>query len=163
MANAGKKRDGEPVIKPICRNRRATFDYEVLDTIECGVVLVGTEVKTLRAGHASLDDSYAAVDSKGELYLLGCEIPEYPFGNRLNHKPKRERKLLLRRREIEKFAEKADQRGFTLVPLRLYFKDGLVKVEVGVGKGKQVHDKREAVKNAEAKREIAREMRQRRR
>ena len=163
MANPGKNRDGEPVIRPICRNRRATFDYDVLDTIECGVVLVGTEVKTLRDGHASLDDSYASVDNNGELWLLGCEIPEYPFGNRLNHKPKRERKLLLRRREIVKFAEKADQRGFTLVPTRLYFKGGLVKVEVAVGKGKQAHDKRQATKDAEAKREIAREMSQRRR
>ena len=163
MGKPAKTRDGEPLIRPICRNRRATFDYDVLDSIECGVVLVGTEVKTLRDGHASLENSYASVDNNGELWLLGCEIPEYAFGNRQNHEPKRQRKLLLRRREIAKFAESADQRGFTLIPLRLYFKGGLVKVEVAVGKGKQVHDKRQSVKAAEAKRDIAREMSQRRR
>ena len=99
----------------------------------------------------------------GELWLIGCEIPEYLFGNRQNHKPKRERKLLLRRREIGKFAESADQRGFTLVPTKMYFKDGLVKVQIAVGKGKQTHDKRHALKDKEAKREIDRAMSQRRR
>src|SRR5918993_2240570 len=104
----------------ICRNRRALHDYDILDRIECGVVLVGTEVKSLREGQASLEDSYARVDD-GEVWLIGAEIPEYAFGNRLNHKPKRPRKLLLHKREIAKFAEKADGRGFTLVPLRMYF------------------------------------------
>ena len=150
-----KKTDGEPVIENITRNRRATFDYEVLDAIECGLVLVGTEVKSLREGHASLDEAFGRIDNKGEVWLVNAEIPEYLFGNRLNHKPKRERKLLLRKSEIAKFAGKADQRGFTLVPLRMYFKDGRAKVELAVAKGKQVHDKRESIKSADAKRDIA--------
>jgi SsrA-binding protein len=156
MAKAGKKDAGDEVVT-ICRNRRATHDYEVLDRIECGMVLVGTEVKSLRDGHASLDDAYARVDD-GEVWLIGAEIPEYLFGNRLNHKPKRPRKLLLHRSEIAKFAGKASDRGFTLVPLRMYFKGGKAKVEVGVAKGKQTHDKRESLKKADAKREIARAM-----
>jgi len=157
MAKAGKKdADGDEVVN-VCRNRRATHDYEVHDRIECGVVLVGTEVKSLREGHASLDDAYARIDD-GEVWLVGAEIPEYPFGNRLNHKPKRTRKLLLHRREIDKFAGKASERGFTLVPLRMYFKGGKAKVELAVAKGKQTHDKRESVKKADARREIDRAM-----
>lgn len=157
MAKAGKKdADGDEVVN-ICRNRRATHDYQVHDRIECGVVLVGTEVKSLREGHASLDDAYARIDD-GEVWLVGAEIPEYPFGNRLNHKPKRTRKLLLHRREIDKFAGKAAERGFTLVPLRMYFKGGKAKVELAVAKGKQTHDKRESVKKADARREIDRAM-----
>ena len=156
MAKGNKK--AEPGVETtVCRNRRATHDYAVTDTIECGLVLVGTEVKSLRDGHASLDDAYARVDD-GEVWLIGAEIPEYLFGNRQNHKPKRPRKLLLHRREIAKFAEKADVKGFTLVPLRLYFKDGRAKLELGVGKGKQSHDKRESMKSADAKREIDRAM-----
>ncbi len=154
----GKKSDGEPVIVNITRNRRATFDYEVLDAIECGLVLVGTEVKSLREGHASLDEAFGRIDNNNEVWLVNAEIPEYLFGNRLNHKPKRERKLLLRKSEIAKFAGKADQRGFTLVPLRMYFKDGRAKVELAVAKGKQVHDKRESIKTADAKRDIAQAM-----
>lgn len=159
---AKKTNDAEPHIVTVCRNRRATHDYEISDRLECGVVLVGTEVKSLRVGHASLDDSYAKLEG-GELFLVGCEIPEYTFGNRLNHTPKRQRKLLLRRSEIAKFAGKADQKGFTLIPLQMYFKDGRAKVEVGVARGKQAHDKRHALKDAEAKREIARAMVGRRR
>jgi SsrA-binding protein len=154
----GKKSDGEPVIVNITRNRRATFDYEVLDAIECGLVLVGTEVKSLREGHASLDEAFGRIDNNNEVWLVNAEIPEYLFGNRLNHKPKRERKLLLRKSEIAKFAGKADQRGYTLVPLRMYFKDGRAKVELAVAKGKQVHDKRESIKSADAKRDIAQAM-----
>lgn len=159
MAKAAKndKNDGGDVIVNVCRNRRASFDYELLDRIECGVVLVGTEVKSLRDGHATLEDAYAQLDG-GELWLLGCEIPEYPFGNRLNHKPKRPRKLLLHRREIEKFAGRASQRGFTLVPTRLYFKNGRAKVEIAAARGKQAHDKRQAIKSSEAKREMDRAM-----
>src|SRR5436305_5758020 len=112
MAKTGKNADDDPEIVTVCRNRRATHDYAVHDTIECGVVLVGTEVKSLRDGHASLEDAYAKVED-GEVWLVGAEIPEYPFGNRLNHKPKRIRKLLMRRSEISKFAGKASQKGFT--------------------------------------------------
>jgi SsrA-binding protein len=146
----------------VTRNRRAYFEYEVLDQIECGIVLVGTEVKSLRDGHANLEDSYAKLED-GELWLVGSEIPEYAMGNRQNHKPKRVRKLLLHRREIEKFAGKASQRGFTLVPLRLYFKQGRAKVEIAVAKGKQAHDKRQSVKKADAEREMRRAIANRRR
>jgi SsrA-binding protein len=158
MAKAKKKDDADDEIVSICRNRRATHDYEIHDKIECGIVLVGTEVKSLREGHSSLDDSYAKIEGH-EIWLIGAEIPEYIFGNRLNHKPKRMRKLLLRRSEITKFAEKAAQKGFTLVPLRMYFKRGLAKVEIAIARGKQHHDKREALKTTEAKREMDRAMR----
>jgi SsrA-binding protein len=162
MAKAAKKKDDDPEVVTICRNRRATHDYEIHDTIECGVVLVGTEVKSLREGHATLEDSYARIDDD-EVWLIGAEIPEYVFGNRLNHKPKRPRKLLLRRSEIGKFAGKASEKGFTLVPLRLYFKGGLAKVELAVARGKQAFDKRQSLKKAEAKREIDRAMSRKRR
>jgi SsrA-binding protein len=145
----------------ICRNRRATHDYEILDRLECGIVLVGTEVKSLRAGHASLEDAYARVDD-GEVWLLGAEIPEYEYGNRLNHKPKRPRKLLLHRREIDRFAGKASEKGLTLVPLRMYFREGKAKVELAVARGKRAHDKRESLKQAEAKRQIDRALAARR-
>jgi len=151
------KNEADDGIKLVCRNKRASFDYEIIDKLECGVVLVGTEVKSLRDGHASLEDSYARIEG-GEVWLIGAEIPEYAMGNRLNHKPKRTRKLLLHRREIARFAGKATQKGFTLVPLRLYFKHGKAKVEIAVVRGKQAHDKREAQKKAEATREIRRAM-----
>ncbi|MGL4419574.1 MAG: SsrA-binding protein SmpB [Gemmataceae bacterium] len=146
----------------VCRNRRASHEYALMDAVECGIVLVGTEVKSLREGHANLEDAYASVDGN-EVWLHGAEIPEYWAGNRVNHKPKRERKLLLHRQEIEKFAAKAAQQGFTLVPTRLYFKEGRAKVEIAVAKGKQTHDKRESLKSAEAQRDIDRAMGQRRR
>jgi SsrA-binding protein len=155
MSNAKNEKDDG--IKVICRNKRATFDYEIIDKLECGLVLVGTEVKSLRDGHASLEDSYAKIEA-GEVWLIGAEIPEYAMGNRLNHKPKRTRKALLHRREIARFAGKATQKGFTLVPLRLYFKNGKAKVELAIVRGKQRHDKREAQKKAEATREINRAM-----
>lgn len=160
MATAGKKDNADGTVN-ICRNRRAAHDYDILDRVECGLVLVGTEVKSLRDGHANLEDAYARVDD-GEVWLIGAEIPEYTFGNRLNHKPKRPRKLLLHRREIDKFAGKAGDKGLTLVPLRMYFKDGRAKVELAVAKGKQSHDKRESLKKADAKREIDRAMTSRR-
>jgi SsrA-binding protein len=156
MAHGAKKGD-EDGIKIICRNKRAFHEYEIHDTLECGLVLTGTEVKSLRDGHSSLDDAYAKIDG-GELFLLGSDIPEYAMGNKMNHKPKRPRKLLLHRREIDKFAGKASQQGFTLVPLRMYFKNGRAKVELAVARGKQQHDKRDAKKKAEAQREIRRAM-----
>ena len=147
-------------IVPICRNRRALHEYEISDTLECGIVLTGTEVKSLRAGHSSLDDAYGKLDD-GELWLIGCDIPEYAMGNRLNHKPKRPRKLLLHRRELDKFAGKASERGFTLVPLRLYFKKGRAKVEIAVARGKKLYDKRQTEKKNEAQKEIRKAMKKR--
>jgi SsrA-binding protein len=158
MAKGDQKGDGEQVV---CRNRRASHEYELTDRLECGMVLVGTEVKSLRDGHCSLDGSYARID-EGELWLIGCEIPEYAMGNQLNHKPKRDRKLLVHRRELAKFAGKASERGFTLIPTSVYFKNGRAKVEIAVAHGKQLHDKRQALKKAEAKREMDRAMSRRR-
>ena len=152
-------RDDEGV-KPICRNKRAFHEYEIGDKLECGIVLTGTEVKSLRDGHAALDDAYAKLED-GEIWLIGSDIPEYAMGNRMNHKPRRARKLLLHRREINRFAGKATQKGFTLVPLRLYFKNGRAKVELAICRGKQEHDKRQSKKKAEAQREIRRAMTQR--
>lgn len=151
------KNNGEDDFKVICRNRRAFHNYTILERLECGIVLTGTEVKSLRESLANLEDAYARIQD-GELWLIGSDIPEYSMGNRLNHKPKRPRKLLLHRRELDKFAGKATQRGFTLVPLQMYFKRGRAKVEVAIARGKQQHDKRQDLKKAEAQRDIRRAM-----
>lgn len=160
MAKPGKSDKSEDDIQIICRNRKALHEYEVFDTLECGLVLTGTEVKSLRERAANLEDAYAKVED-GEVWLIGSDIPEYSMANRLNHKPKRPRKLLLHKREIARFAGKASQRGFTLVPLKMYFRGGRAKVELAVVRGKQLHDKREAAKKREAQREISRAMRSR--
>lgn len=159
--NSQKAKNSEDGLKLICKNRRAFFEYEIHERLECGIVLTGTEVKSLREGQSSLEDAYAKLD-KGEVWLYNSDIPEYSKGNKLNHKPKRARKLLLNRREIDRFAGRATEKGFTLVPVRMYFKNGLAKVELAIGRGKQLHDKRESKKKAEAQREIKREMRARR-
>lgn len=141
---------GERVVS---ENRRARHDYDILDTLECGIALVGSEVKSLRSGRISLEEAYGRVE-KGEVWLHGCDIPEYEKANQLNHVPKRPRKLLLHRREIGKFAGHAFEKGLTLVPLRVYFKGGRVKVLLGIGRGRQAHDKRQSLKARDAKREI---------
>jgi len=161
MARNAKKDEVEG-IKNICRNKRATHEYLIHEKLECGLVLTGTEVKSLREGSTILEDAYAKIEG-GEVWLIGSDIPEYAMGNRMNHKPKRPRKLLLHRQEIRKFAAKAEQRGFTLVPLRMYFKEGRAKVELAVAAGKKMYDKREAAKKADAQRDIQRAMRDRRR
>jgi len=160
MARNDKKDAAD--VKVVCRNKRAFHEYEISDTLECGLVLTGTEVKSLREGSGGLEDAYAKIEG-GEVWLIGSDIPEYSMGNRMNHKPKRPRKLLLHRREIGKFAGKASQRGFTLVPLRIYFKGSHAKVELAVARGKQLHDKRQSQKKADAQREIRRAMSDRRR
>ena len=147
--------EGPPKEKVVCRNRRARHLFDILDSIEAGIVLTGTEVKSLRGGTASLEDAYARVEN-GELWIHKLEIPEYAMGNIMNHPVKRPRKLLLHRREISKFAEGSAQRGFTLIPLQVYFKNGRAKVEIGLAKGKKLHDKRESLKTRDAKREISR-------
>ena len=158
MAAAKKKDPKDDGLVNIGRNRRASHEYHIVEALECGIVLTGTEVKSLRDGAGHLEDAYAKIDG-GEIWLIGSDIPEYAMGNRMNHKPKRPRKLLLHRREIAKFAGKATDRGFTLVPLRMYFKQGRAKVELAVGRGKQLHDKRESAKKADAQREIRRVVR----
>ena len=160
MAHNRKKQDEEEGIKMICRNKRAFHEYTIGDRLECGIVLTGTEVKSLREGTASLEDAYAKVEDE-EVWLLGSDIPEYSMAHRMNHKPKRPRKLLLHRQEIAKFAGKASERGYTLVPLRMYFKEGRAKIELAIAHGKQMHDKREALKKADAQRDIRRTMSER--
>jgi SsrA-binding protein len=161
MAGSKKQKEAGDVLS-VCRNKRAFHEYEVFDTLECGIVLTGTEVKSLREHAASLEEAYAKIDA-GEVWLIGSDIPEYTMGNRLNHKPKRARKLLMHKREIDKFAGKASQQGYTLIPLRLYFKQGRAKIEIGVARGKKQYDKREVKKKAEAAREIRKAMKDRRR
>ena len=148
-------------VKVITNNRRARFDYHVESKLECGIALKGTEVKSLREGSAQLSDAYA-IPKGGELWLLNAQIPPYkPAGPLLNHDPKRTRKLLLHRREIDRLQEQQQKAGFSLIPLSLYFKDGVVKVELGVCKGKTGVDKREDIAEREAKREIDRARRSR--
>ena len=148
--------------KLIVDNRRARHDYHLSDRVEAGVALVGTEVKSLRAGGgATLQRAYAEVRD-GEAWLVGAHIPEYGHGNIANHDPDRDRKLLLKRREIASLEGKVRERGLTLVPTRLYFKDGRVKVEVAVGRGKAAQDKRRAIAKRAADREIERAVKSRR-
>ncbi len=161
MAKPDNNKNDKPSEPIVCRNRRARHQYEILDSIEAGVVLVGSEVKSLRSGHASIEEAYARVDD-GEVWLIDCDIPEYPQAGRFNHKPKRPRKLLLRRREVHKFAGEAKQRGCTLVPLKLYFRRGFARVELAIARGKKLHDKREAMKKAEATKEMKRAVGRRR-
>ena len=153
-AQAKGKSEGDGVLI-VARNRRARFEYELLEKVEAGIVLTGTEVKSLRNGKASIEDSYASLE-RSEIWLHGTDIPEYLQANRMNHKPKRPRKLLLHRREIQKIAVKADEKGLTLVPLSIYFKNGLAKIELCVARGKKLFDKRESLKKQDAKREIDR-------
>jgi SsrA-binding protein len=158
MAEKSKKKSAKtgPSIDVIAENRKARHKFEILDTLECGVALTGSEVKSLRMRHVSLDESYARVRD-GEVWLLNADIPEYMQAGMFNHAPKRPRKLLLHRGEIRKFANKAHESGLTLVPLRLYFNErGVAKVLLGLCRGKKLHDKREAMKSADSKREIAR-------
>ena len=141
--------------KVIASNRKARHDYTVLDTYEAGIVLTGTEVKSLRAGRASLVDGFALIDN-GEVYLHGVHVPEYVAGTWTNHAPRRVRKLLLHRSEIEKLIGKIKEGGLTLVPLSLYFSDGKAKVELALAKGKKAYDKRQDMAKRDSDREIAR-------
>ena len=141
--------------KVIAQNKKARHDYSIADVIECGLVLTGTEVKSLRAGRASLIDGFAMVNN-GELWLMGVHIPEYTEGTWTNHTPRRDRKLLVHKQELNKLIGKLKDSGTTLVPLQLYFKDGRAKVEIAVAKGKKAQDKREAIKEREADREVSR-------
>jgi len=147
--------------KVIAQNKKARHDYSIEDVFECGIVLTGTEVKSLRMGRASLIDGFAMVD-KGELWLSGVHIPEYTQGTWTNHTPRRDRKLLVHSAEIRKLTARMKEGGLTLVPLSLYFKDGKAKIELAVAKGKKVHDKRAALMERQAGREIEREVSRRR-
>jgi SsrA-binding protein len=133
--------------KVIAVNRRARFDYLINDVLEVGIVLTGTEVKAMREGKINIAESYASPEN-GEIWLINANIPEYSAGNRQNHEPKRPRKLLLHRREMVRLVQAVERKGFTLVPLRLYFNArGMAKLEIGIGQGKKMHDKRETSKD----------------
>jgi len=159
-SSKGKAQADDSGIKTVARNRKARHEYELLEKVEAGLVLTGTEVKSLRNGKANLEDAYAEIDN-GEVWLLGCDIPEYLQANRMNHVPKRRRKLLLHRREIAKLDSKSGEKGLTLVPLSIYFKKGVAKVELSVARGRKTYDKREAIKKQDAKRDIDRATRRR--
>lgn len=140
----------------IARNKKARFDYEILDTFEAGIVLVGSEVKSLRQKKASIQESYAWVKN-GELYLTGMNIATYEMANRFNHEPVHDRKLLLHKHEIKRLTGKIQEKGLTVVPLRLYFKNGKVKVELGLAKGKAKYDKRRDIQKRDVDRDMQRE------
>jgi len=146
--------------KNIATNRRARFNYEITDTYEAGIALLGSEVKSLRAGQADLKDSYASVRG-GEMWLVGMRISPYEYARDGGHEPERERKLLLHKREIDKIGSVLAEKGLSLLPTRLYFKDGKVKVELGLGRGKAQRDKRETLKRRQADREMERAIRHR--
>ena len=149
-------------VSPRINNRRALHEYFIDAKLECGIALVGSEVKSLRAGKAQLQDAYAKI-LNGELFLVGAHIDPYEKAALVyNHEPRRDRKLLLHKRELKKLAGEADQRGVTLIPLAIYFKGGRAKVEVGVARGKQQHDKRDTIKKKEMDRDLRRAMSQRR-
>jgi len=147
-------------IKIITANRKAYHEYTITDSMEAGLVLTGTEIKSIRAGRVNLRDAYAKPD-KGELWLVGAHIAHHPGGNRYNHEPGRPRKLLLHRKEVAFLISQTEQKGLTLVPLRLYIKKGVAKVEVGVARGKKVYDKRESIRRKETDREMDRHMKSR--
>ncbi len=157
--NQVKKAD--PNNKIVAENRKARFSYEVLDTIEAGLVLTGTEVKSLRQGQANIQESYASVEG-GEIWLINSYLPEYLQANRFNHEPRRRRKLLLNKREMAKLSQSVDREGMTLVPLKIYFNDqGRAKLLLAVGRGKKLHDKREAEKQRDWSREKGRLLKER--
>lgn len=153
-SSTAKNEDG---ILIVAQNKKARHDYEILDTLETGIVLKGSEVKSIRAGEVNLKESYVRLQNQ-ELYLIGAHISPYKFSPVESHKPTRDRKLLAHKKEILRLDLQADKKGLTLVPLKIYFKNGRCKLEIGVGRGKKLHDKREDIKAKEAKREIDKAM-----
>jgi len=141
----------------ILRNKKARFEYEILDTFEAGIALKGTEVKSIRQKKVNIQEAYAYIKS-GEVFIVGMNISLYEMGNFFNHDPLRERKLLMHKYEIKKLIGKLNERGYTLVPLRLYIKNGKVKLELGLAKGKNVHDKRRTIQDRDMKRDMQREI-----
>ncbi|KFI70549.1 SsrA-binding protein SmpB [Bifidobacterium merycicum] len=149
----------EQGMKPIAQNKKARHDYAIEDKYEAGLVLTGTEVKSLREGRASLAEAFVSIDRRGEMWLENANIPEYLNGTWNNHAPKRKRKLLLHEREIIKLARQSEAKGYTIIPLSLYFKDGRVKAEIALARGKREYDKRQALREEQDKREALRAMR----
>ncbi|NOZ70460.1 MAG: SsrA-binding protein SmpB [Chloroflexi bacterium] len=149
------KQNQTPGVKVIARNKKAYHDYHIIDTIEAGMVLTGTEIKSIRLGRVNLRDAYVLIRD-GEAWLINAHIAPYPFGNRENHEPRRERKLLLHRREIARLLAKVNERGYTIVPLRLYLRHNKAKIEIALVKGKRLYDKREAIARRDADRDLQR-------
>ena len=163
MAKGGKKKKAQTSdhLRVVADNRKSRHRFEVMDTIECGIALVGSEVKSLRAGKISLDEAYARV-RHGDVWLVGCDIAEYPQATLWNHEPKRPRKLLLHRQEIRKFAAQAHEKGLTLVPLKVYFNErGVAKLLLGLCRGRKLHDKREKMRKEDQRRDMERALRRR--
>lgn len=147
-----------PGVKIIAQNRKARFNYSVEDSIECGLVLEGTEVKSVRAGNISFPDAFAEI-RQGEIWLMGCHITPYVYSSIFNHDPDRPKKLLLHKDEIKRLIRKVDEKGYTLIPLDFYLKNGIIKVQLGICKGKKLFDKRSDIRERDMKREIQREFR----
>jgi SsrA-binding protein len=154
------KPDKQPETISIARNKRARYDYEIIDSWEAGIVLTGTEVKSLREGRANIGDAYGIVRD-GELYIINMHISPYERGGYANHEPDRSRKLLLHKKEIRRLIGAVERQGLTLIPLELYFKKGMAKVRLALGKGKKLHDKRDTERQRDAEREMARTVRTR--
>ena len=148
----------EPQRPPICENRRARHEFEILDTLEAGLALVGSEVKSLRGGKGSIAEAYVAFED-GEAWLVDSHVQPYPQANRFNHEPRRRRKLLLNQSERARWAKRVVEKGLTVVPLRMYFQGPWVKVEIALARGKKLHDKRDAARDREDRREMDRAMR----
>lgn len=146
-------------IKTLAVNRKARFNFSIEDRIECGIELQGTEVKSMRAGKFSFTDAYGRIRDN-ELYLVGFHIAPYEHGNIFNHEPERERRLLVHKQEIKRLRRRVEERGFTLVPLSVYLKGGMIKLEMGLGRGKKQHDKRQDIKQRDLKRDAERQMRE---
>lgn len=156
MSKAAKKKfPSDDAEKVVCRNKRATFDFAIEDRYEAGMSLLGSEVKSLRGGKASINEAYAKVED-GQVWLEGAHINEYPWAYQGGHAPTRRRRLLLHREEIEKLEVKVNEKGYTLVPIVIYFRGGKAKCELGVGKGKKLYDKRESIKARDVDRETER-------
>ncbi len=153
MTSGKKKSSDDPKSRIVCTNRKARHEFDVVDELDCGIVLQGSEVKSIRNNKISIDEAYGRVDD-GEVWLIGSDIAEYPQATMFNHERRRKRKLLMSRREIRKFAEAADHDGLTLIPLSVFFANGYVKVRLGLCKGRKLHDKRERMKEQDAQREI---------
>lgn len=164
MASKKAKKKKAPVEDPnsrtVCRNRRARHDYEIVDEIECGIVLIGSEVKSIRNSKISIEEAYAKIQNN-EFWLLNCDIDEYPQATYLNHERRRDRKLLLKKRELRKFAEAAGHDGMTLIPLSVYFQRGIVKVKIAAAKGRKQHDHRQRDKKDQSRRVIQDAMKKR--
>lgn len=155
-----KKTAEDPNARIVCRNRKARHEYEILDEIDCGLQLYGSEVKSIRNNKIVIEDAYARVDG-GEVWMINADIAEYPQATLFNHERRRKRKLLLRRREIKKFAESGEQQSLTLVPLQIFIERGFIKVKLGLCKGRKLHDKRENLKKKDHRREMDAAMKQR--